>query len=151
MSDLYAQNCNCPQFLFDPARREGQLRNPVTGLVELEFPRQRGLSDSYALHPDSELSTEFAGYLYYLVQSHILFTPQTVQMPIIVEACEESSFQPLTMEDDTGQFEYSTVWYRSTFRFMGLPEIYDCLGFCFLDRALYKALYCEVIEVDGLN
>ena len=147
MNNFHPYDISCPLFLFDPERRRGQLQNPVTGMVELEFPQQLDRCSSYSLHTDSELSPEFASYLYYLVNEHILFTKLTNNILAIVDAEEARGEEPPNEQDHCDQFEFSTVWFRSTLNFMELSGIYDCLGFCFLDGALYKALYCEVVEV----
>lgn len=50
MRNVNLQAFSCPLFLFDPEMRRGQLLNPATGLVELEFPGQDSGDEGYPLH-----------------------------------------------------------------------------------------------------
>lgn len=139
----------CPLFLFDPETRRGQLLNPSTGLVELEFPGQTSWDETYPLHEASILSPGFARYLRYLVNDHILFTQLTNEGLVCVE--EEADEREIPAEDPEcdaeSDLEFSTVWFRSPLQFTGLAGLYDRLGFCFLDGALYTPMYCDVIEM----
>lgn len=149
MRNDYLMDYRCPLFLYDPEARRGQLLNPATGLIELEFPRQEDSSHGYCLHSASLLSPEFAHYLYYLVNDHILFTRRCREKLVCVE---EESDTPTDHADDTdcetgSHMEFSAVWYRAPLEFTGLAGFYDRMGFCFLDEALYGPMYCEVIEM----
>ncbi|MDO8863684.1 hypothetical protein Q6D67_18480 [Haliea sp. E1-2-M8] len=140
---------SCPLFLFDPEACRGQLLNPATGLVVLEFPNQVSWDDTYSLHEASVLSPGFAGYLHYLVNDHILFNHPTCEELACVEEEADLDEDPDEHQDHVAEsdLEFSTVWFRSPLQFTGLSGLYDRLGFCFLDGALYAPMYCEVIEI----
>lgn len=139
---------SCPLLLFDPEACIGQLLNPATGLVVLEFPKQVSWNDTYPLHEASVLSCEFARYLHYLVNGHILFTHPTCEELARIE--EEVDLDEDSVEhrdqDAESDLEFSTIWFRSTLQFTGMSCLYDRLGFCFLDGALYTSMYCDVVE-----
>ena len=136
----------CPLFLFDVSTRQGQLYNPGNGRLTLEFPRQCYEHLSYPLHEASVLSPDFASYVYYLVTEHILFEAPRSNELAYVEADEDQNPRSTDGLDDDTFTDFSTIWLRAPLSFPGLPEYYDTIGFCFLDRALYTPLYCEVIE-----
>lgn len=60
--------------------------------------------------------------------------------------CEElACVEEAECDADSG-LEFSSVWFRAPLQFTGLSGLYDRLGFCFLDGALYTPMYCEVLE-----
>lgn len=148
MRDVCLQSSNCPLLLFDPEAHRGQLLNPATGLVELDFPRQESGDESYPLHEASILSPDFACYLHYLVTEHILFTHQTREGLACVEDEADMKEEPAELQNDDAacDLEFSSVWFRAPLTFSGLSGLYDRLGFCFLNGALYAPMYCDVIE-----
>lgn len=148
MLDHFLKTYSCPLFLFDPEKRRGQLFNPATGLVELEFPGEESGDDAYPLHESSALTPGFARYLHYLVNRHILFTRQTSDELVCVED-ETDEYEDLFERQDSkaeSDLEFSTVCFRPPLNFDGLSGLYDRLGFCFLNGALYTPMYCDVIE-----
>jgi hypothetical protein len=146
MNDLDFSEYCCPLFIFEPEQRQGKIVNPATRIAQLILPRQIGEYAGYPLHEDSRLSSEFASYLHYLVHEHILFTRLAVAEVCPVEADPVLDDELSAEEDDRGLFDFSTVWFRAPLDFPGLSGLYDSLGFCFLDGALFNPMYCEVIE-----
>ena len=146
MNKLQFDGYCCPIFLFEPEQRQGRIINPVTGLIELDFPAHQTEKGTFLLHKESCLSPAFASYLYYLVHEHILFTRLRSEDMVYIGDKENEVDIEIEYPDPTGMFDYATVWFRAPLDFDGLSGICDRMGFSFIDGALYTALYCEVNE-----
>jgi hypothetical protein len=132
-----------PLFLFHTISRYGQLFNPVTSEIVLEFPPQGYARHGYPVMTDSRLSQQFSLYLYSLVTEHILFSGQgDDDLACIYDDSDED-----VEEGDDDFSDFSTVMLRAPLELQGLPDYYDTIGFSFLDGQLYSPMYCEVIEL----